>query len=85
MLERVISNTRALKLGLAWLVITIFSSAVFAQSAEPTALRDFYSTPALNPFEERVNDNFNELFVVSDASPHTIKRSQTFTDEGLCG
>jgi hypothetical protein len=41
-------------------VFGVYPSKGLGQSAEPTALRDYYSTPGLNPFEERINDSFNE-------------------------
>jgi len=42
------------------IVFGVYPSKGLGQSAEPTALRDYYSTPGLNPFEERINDSFNE-------------------------
>ena len=44
----------------AILIFLLISSSGYSQDSTPTVPKDFYSTPGLNPFEERVNDNFNE-------------------------
>ena len=55
-----ISLERLFQVSLIWLAFLVLPSPMLAQSAGPTVVRDFYSTPGLNPFEERINENFNE-------------------------
>ena len=60
MLGICVDREKSLLANFMWLAILVLPSLVLAQSAEPTVVRDFYSTPGLNPFEESINDNFNE-------------------------
>ena len=60
MLCSCINREKLLRISLVWLTILVLPLSVLAQSAGSTVVRDFYSTPGLNPFEERINDNFNE-------------------------
>jgi len=43
-----------------FLIILLFPAICFSQEPVATIPNDFYSTPGLNPFEERTNDSFNE-------------------------
>ena len=45
-----ISLERLFQVSLIWLAFLVLPSPMLAQSAGPTVVRDFYSTPGLNPF-----------------------------------
>ena len=55
-----LSFAQFLGIAVVFLIHFLVPISAQSQSAEPTAVRDFYSTPGLNPFEERENGSFNE-------------------------
>ncbi|UCH40764.1 MAG: hypothetical protein JSU67_03460, partial [Gammaproteobacteria bacterium] len=55
-----ISTGSLIFIVIVWHLLLSIPVSTLAQSADPTVVKDFYSTPGLSPFEERINDNFNE-------------------------